>query len=285
MAANYTGRFAPSPSGSLHFGSLLAALASFLDARAHDGRWLLRIEDLDPPREQAGADQWIQQTLAAHGLLWDGEPIYQSRRHAAYDEALTQLSTQGLSYRCNCTRQRLHGLGQCYDRHCYHHPPPADQPAALRFRAPDEMVVFDDRVLGEQRQNLCVEGDGIVRRKDGLYAYMLAVVVDDHLDGINAVVRGADILPATGRQLALWQALGSSPPPTYAHIPLALAEDGRKLSKQNGAPALDNTRPASNLYQALAALQQAPPPELAKLNVAEVLDWAVTHWSLVPLRP
>lgn len=284
MAAEYVGRFAPSPSGPLHAGSLLAALASFLDARANNGRWLVRIEDIDPPREQAGADRLILQTLTAHGLLWDDVVVYQSTRHSRYNAILDQLAQAQQIYHCNCTRQRLQSLNYRYDRHCLTEPPAVDAPAALRFRAPDVTVVFDDRIVGTQAQDLTREGDGVIHRKDGLYAYMLAVVVDDIDQGITDIVRGEDILPVTGRQIALYQALNAVPP-RYAHIPLALGADGRKLSKQNGAPALDNTTPAANLFQALSALKQNPPPELANVSVQEILDWAVANWRIEQLRP
>lgn len=283
MAAGYLGRFAPSPSGPLHAGSLLAALASFLDARSQSGRWLVRIEDIDPPREQAGADQIILDTLIAHGLIWDGDVVYQSKRHARYDEILAELTARDLVYRCNCTRQRLQSLNYRYDRHCQTNPPPVDAPAALRFRAPDKTVLFDDRVLGRQAQDLRREGDGVIHRKDGLYAYMLAVVIDDIDAGITDIVRGEDILPVTARQIALYQALNAAVP-RYAHIPLALAQDGRKLSKQNGAPALDNSKPAENLFSALIFLQQNPPVELAGESVAAILDWAIAHWEMERLR-
>lgn len=283
MAAEYVGRFAPSPSGPLHAGSLLAALASFLDARANNGRWLVRIENIDPPREQAGADQCILQTLTAHGLDWDGEVVYQSTRHARYNDILHGLSHAQQIYRCNCTRQRLQSLNYRYDRYCVSHPPPLDTPAALRFRAPDTTVLFTDRILGIQAQDLTREGDGVIHRKDGLYAYMLAVVVDDIDQGVTDIVRGEDILPVTGRQIALYQAL-NAPLARYAHIPLALGADGRKLSKQNGAPALDNTTPAANLFQALSALKQNPPPALADAQVSEILDWAVGNWRIEQLQ-
>ena len=193
-----TGRFAPSPSGPLHFGSLLAAVASFVDARAAGGRWLLRMEDIDPPREMAGADKLILSTLEQHGLHWDGAVLYQSTRHARYREVLDDLLARGQIYRCACTRARLISLHRVYDGYCRQHPPPADAACALRLQLPEKSVVFDDRIQGVQVQHLAEAGDCIIHRKDGLFAYQLAVVVDDIDQGVTDIVRGNDILPSTG---------------------------------------------------------------------------------------
>ncbi|TXH52319.1 MAG: tRNA glutamyl-Q(34) synthetase GluQRS [Cellvibrionales bacterium] len=277
-----TGRFAPSPSGPLHFGSLLAAVASFVDARAAGGRWLLRIEDIDPPREMAGADRLILDTLACHGLHWDGTVLYQSTRHARYREVLDDLLARGQIYRCACTRARLISLHRVYDGYCRQHPPPADAACALRLQLPEKSVVFDDRIQGVQVQHLAEAGDCIIHRKDGLFAYQLAVVVDDIDQGVTDIVRGNDILPSTGAQIHLTQLLGGTTP-RYAHVPVLLGADGHKLSKQSFAPALDNSRAASNLCRVLALLGQKPPLDLANELPETVLQWAVTHWDITQI--
>ncbi|MEZ5435173.1 MAG: tRNA glutamyl-Q(34) synthetase GluQRS [Pseudomonadales bacterium] len=274
-----TGRFAPSPSGPLHFGSLLTAVASYVDARAAGGRWLLRMEDIDPPREMAGADQRILHSLEAHGLLWDGAVLYQSTRHERYRAVLEDLQARGLVYRCACTRTRLVALNRVYDGHCRQHPPPADAPCALRLQLPAKTFHFADRILGAQTQHLAETGDCIIHRKDGLFAYQLAVVVDDIEQGVTDVVRGSDILPSTGVQLYLTELLGGSAP-RYAHVPVLLGDDGKKLSKQSFAPALDDSRAASNLYRVLMLLGQQPPAELAHETPAGILKWAIAHWDI-----
>ena len=277
-----TGRFAPSPSGPLLFGSLLAAVASFVDARAAGGRWLLRMEDIDPPREMAGADKLILSTLEQHRLHWDGAVLYQSTRHARYREVLDDLLARGQIYRCACTRARLISLHRVYDGYCRQHPPPADAACALRLQLPEKSVVFDDRIQGVQVQHLAEAGDCIIHRKDGLFAYQLAVVVDDIDQGVTDIVRGNDILPSTGAQIHLTQLLGGTTP-RYAHVPVLLGADGHKLSKQSFAPALDNSRAASNLCRVLALLGQKPPLDLANELPETVLQWAVTHWDITQI--
>jgi glutamyl-Q tRNA(Asp) synthetase len=248
--SGYTGRFAPSPTGPLHAGSLLTAVASFLDARAHDGRWLLRIEDIDPPREMPGASDRILAALTRHGLHWDGEVVWQSRRIAAYEEALASLDSQGLIFDCCCTRAELGPGGNCGER-CR---PEPGQPVARRLRVREGLPGFDDRFLGPQPAQPGRQ-DMVLWRKDGLPAYQLAVSVDDGWQGISDVVRGADLLHATGVQRLLLAALGYQPP-RYAHVPLLCNDDGRKLSKQTGAPPLDEEKPLENLIAALAMLGQ-----------------------------
>lgn len=279
---HYTGRFAPSPSGPLHFGSLLAALASFVDARANTGRWLVRMEDLDPPREMPGADRLILSTLEQHALHWDGNVLYQSSRHARYREVLEELQARGLAYRCACSRARLATLHHVYDSHCRTHIPPADQFCAIRLKLPNLALRFTDRIQGLQQQDLATAGDCIIHRKDGLYAYQLAVVVDDMDQGVTDVVRGSDILGSTGSQIYLTRLLGGRDL-RYAHIPVALAADGQKLSKQNHAPALDSGPPALNLCRALATLGQNPPAELVKEAPETIVKWAVTHWDITAI--
>lgn len=289
MHQPYRGRFAPSPTGPLHFGSLLAALASWLDARAHAGVWLVRMEDLDPPREVPGAAQQILQALAIHGLVSDEPVLYQSQRLAAYEQTLAQLHRQQLLYPCSCNRQRLTSLGRVYDGHCRQHPPAAHETTALRLHLPEpELAVsFNDGIQGPQCQVPARDfGDTILKRKDGLHAYQLAVVVDDIHQRISHVVRGADLLEVSARQQALFALLGT-PAPQWAHIPVINNLQGQKLSKQNHAPALDLDTPSSNLYHALRILGQEPPTALANAPVAELLAWGCAHWAIdrVPRQP
>jgi len=288
---SYIGRFAPSPSGPLHMGSLVAALASFLDARAHNGEWLLRMEDIDPPREQRGAADAILHCLEAHHLHWDGKVLYQSTRHEAYRDALQQLEQQHLSYRCTCSRQELQGE-DIYNGHCraLHHDANSvsairlDVEKSLRVLSLDPVIAFNDLWQGTQQQNLLTEvGDFVIHRKDGLFAYQLAVVIDDIFQNITHVIRGADLLDSTARQILLFKLLGTTAP-TFGHIPLVLNDQGQKLSKQNLAPALDDRKASENLYRALCFLKQSPPVELQGESPSGVLDWAIQHWQLASLR-
>lgn len=278
-----TGRFAPSPSGPLHLGSLLTAVASYVDARAAGGHWLLRMEDIDPPRAMAGADQLILRALEQHGLHWDGAVLYQSTRHARYRGVLDDLLARRQIYRCACTRARLISLHRVYDGYCRQHPPPANAACALRLQLPEKTIHFDDRILGAQTQHLAEAGDCIIHRKDGLFAYQLAVVVDDIEQGITDIVRGSDILPSTGVQIHLTALLGGAAP-SYAHVPVLLGADGKKLSKQSFAPAVDNTRASANLYQVLTLLKQNPPLDLAHEAPEVVLRWAVAHWDIQAIK-
>ncbi|MDO4905592.1 MAG: tRNA glutamyl-Q(34) synthetase GluQRS [Lautropia sp.] len=340
----YIGRFAPSPSGPLHAGSVVAALASYLDARAHDGLWLLRIEDIDPPRVEPGSDIRIRHQLHFLGLHWDAPPWYQSARVDRYQAVFERLHAQGRLYGCGCTRReiseawrrereyrallpidcrtnerhccetKLHGETQnsacstfvhsrsplLYPAHltptpesptesrphrpvhpqtspplapvssdetpylgtCRNGLPPGRQPRAWRFKVPDEQVAFEDRWLGRQQQHPAQDcGDFVLRRADGLWAYQLAVVVDDGEAGVTDIVRGADLLSSTGRQILLQQALGY-PRPRYLHLPLLMGDNGQKLSKQNGAPGIDDSGridAATILDSAAQALQLRPP--------------------------
>ncbi len=284
MTQPYRGRFAPSPSGPLHFGSLVAAVASFVDARAHNGRWLLRIEDIDPPREQAGAADAILRTLEAHQLHWDEPVLYQSTRTQAYRQALSELQDQ--LYRCQCNRQRLASLGGPYDRRCLHQPPPTDARCALRIRydpsAADNTTAplsFDDVIQGKQYACTKAQDDFILVRKDGLFAYQLAVAVDDGLQKINHVIRGSDLLDSTFRQGYLLTQLGIEVP-QYGHLPLVVDRQGEKLCKQHGAAALDNRRAPQNIAQALVFLGHRPPAELVNTgNSEDLLLWAAKNWQ------
>ena len=275
----YIGRFAPTPSGYLHFGSLVAALASYLDARAVDGRWLLRIEDLDPPREVAGAQSAILSTLESYGFEWDGPVMRQSERHDAYAEVLQRWLSQGLAYACTCSRKQLEAYQGIYPGLCRNagHPWPD---AAIRLRVPELSYAFNDRVQGDFAQHLGREvGDFVIRRRDGLYAYQLAVVIDDAAQGINNIVRGADLLDSTPRQIHLQQLLGL-PALRYAHLPVAVNAQGEKLSKQTYATAISERRAAEALNSALAFLGQAPPAGLVGADAAEILGWARAHWNV-----
>lgn len=251
--SGYRGRFAPSPSGPLHNGSLIAAMASFLDARAHHGRWLLRIEDIDMPRVVPGADLAIMHQLRSMGMLWDEKPVWQSQRLPLYQAAFDQLTASGDTYGCACTRQELPSDGP-YPGICRHGLPAGRQARAWRFRASQGVECFDDRWQGPQQQDVVKHaGDFIIKRADGLWAYQLVVVVDDGAQGITHIVRGADLLDSTARQRMLARHLGLDYP-TVMHVPLLLDPEGRKLSKQNHAAAMDITRPLDTLNQAWQAL-------------------------------
>jgi len=284
----YIGRFAPSPSGPLHLGSLVAALASWLDARAHGGRWLLRIEDVDTPRAVAGAAETIMQQLRALGLHWDGDILWQSRRGAAYQRAFDALAGQGLVYGCGCTRREiadsaLRGPGpgadgeRPYPGTCRNGLPPGRQARAWRLRVPPGIETFTDRWLGPQQQDVArAVGDFVLRRADGLWAYQLAVVVDDAEQGITDIVRGADLLGSTARQRVLARLLGARPP-RVMHVPLITdPASGLKLSKQNGAAPLDTGRPLAMLAQAWQALDFAP---CAATTPAAFLAEAIPRWA------
>ncbi|MDT8398278.1 MAG: tRNA glutamyl-Q(34) synthetase GluQRS [Pseudomonadales bacterium] len=273
----YIGRFAPSPSGPLHEGSLITALASYLDARARHGRWLVRMEDLDPPRESPAAAHQILLALEQLGLHWDGDILYQSQRLPAYEAALADLSHRQLTFRCTCTRPQILAHGGIYPGTCRDHDP-GTGPAAIRCRVEDVSIHFCDRIQGPQVQNLKQAlGDFVIRRKDGLIAYQLAVVVDDAYQRITHIVRGCDLLDSTARQMYLQSLLGFSRP-DYAHIPVIVNALGQKLSKQHFASALDTRRPEDLLLKALGYLRQAPDPQLHGSTRAEILTWAVQHW-------
>ncbi len=288
----YRGRFAPTPSGPLHLGSLFTALASWLAARQAQGEWWLRIDDLDRPRCVAGAEPLILQQLEAHGLYWDGQPVRQTAHETQYREALDRLSAAGLLYACNCTRATLAATSQAgpdgpiYDGRCRHRY--ATTPAAaLRLRLPDGLLRWQDGIQGLVQRHVPGEaGDFVVRRADGQTAYQLACVLDEQRMGITEVLRGADLLGSTVQQLALAQALGIAPP-RYAHVPVMLAGDGRKLSKQNGAAPLGIDRPSVDrqLRISLSALQLPPPLALHGAPVGELLAWAVTAWDRTRLPP
>lgn len=281
-AQQYIGRFAPSPSGPLHFGSLVAALGSFLQARKQNGKWLLRIEDIDPPREQAGACAGILDTLEHHGLHWDGPLIYQSRQTDFYEQALSWLKENKRTYYCRCTRKQLQLLGGC--QHC-----PCSELKLLsagcstRFKNIHPVSGFRDQLLQKvEFEPSQAQGDFVVKRKDAFYAYQLAVVVDDIRQGVTEVVRGADLLQATAYQLALYQAF-SHPPPRYLHLPVVVGQSGKKLSKQNHAPAIVNALAGTNIIHALSFLGLSVPTTLLKASVGELLKWATEEWNVKAL--
>ncbi|UTW03506.1 tRNA glutamyl-Q(34) synthetase GluQRS [Amphritea atlantica] len=278
----YTGRFAPSPTGPLHFGSLLAAVASYLDARAHNGLWLLRIEDLDPPREAEGATDSIFRTLEQFGLHWDGEVIRQSDRLAIYNDILSQLSNSGAAYRCSCSRQQIQkrSSNPLYDRHCRSHPPMTGARCAMRIRC-DQDYPFDDLIQGHQQFSNLTE-DFVIFRRDGFFAYQLAVTIDDAAQQISHIVRGSDLLDSTPKQIHLQQKLGYRQP-VYAHIPVATNRQGQKLSKQTLAPALDERQALQLTIRALDFLGQQPVAELADGTIEECLCWATTHWDITAI--
>jgi glutamyl-Q tRNA(Asp) synthetase len=281
----YIGRFAPSPTGPLHFGSLVAAVGSWLDARAQGGRWAVRIDDVDRERVVRGAADNILRTLEAFGLEWDGEVTYQSQRDAAYEQALEALRSADRAFPCGCTRREVQAggaagpLGFIYPGTCRDGLPPGREARSWRLRAHSGSIRFTDRARGQQVIHLADEvGDFIIRRGDGLFAYHLAMVIDDAALGVTDVVRGGDLLPCTAPQIALQQALEVATP-RYMHLPVALNDQGRKLSKQTKAVAVNRSDPAPALHDALVFLGQCPPASLRREAPEQALAWAVDHWQ------
>jgi len=285
-AAAYRGRFAPSPTGPLHAGSLLAAVASYLDARAHGGQWLVRIEDIDPPREIPGAAESILRTLESFSLYWDENVLFQSTRLSAYEEALAALSATGLVFECTCSRRDIAETNaargrpgsRIYPGTCREGVVHRRRRSSVRMRVGTGVVLFSDRLQGTVSQDLETRvGDFILRRRDGLFAYQLAVVVDDAWQGITEVVRGVDLLDSTARQIRLQHALGLETP-GYMHFPVIVSAGGEKLSKQTGAAPIDARQRNLTAWNMLQLLGQSPPPEL-KGDAPEALwDWAIAHW-------
>lgn len=286
----YCGRFAPSPTGPLHFGSLVAACASYLDARQAGGRWLLRIEDVDTPRNMPGAEAGILRTLEQFGFAWDGEILRQSQRQAHYAAALESLCRQGQAYPCACSRSQLAAAatqrsidgGWVYPGSCRPGTRSGSvlEHSAWRFMVPDRRITFTDQIQGVCSQALAESvGDFVIRRSDGLFAYQLAVVVDDAASGITRVVRGADLIDSTARQIVLAQALGAIPP-EYAHLPLATNAAGEKLSKQTLAAAVDPRQGSALLCRALRFLNQALPAEMDNASLADFWPEAIRRWDL-----
>ncbi|MEH8016074.1 tRNA glutamyl-Q(34) synthetase GluQRS [Rheinheimera muenzenbergensis] len=275
----YIGRFAPSPSGPLHFGSLIAAVGSYLQAKSQHGQWLVRMEDIDTPRMVPGADSDILRTLEQFGLHWDGVVLYQSQRLERYQQILQQLKAQQLIYGCQCSRKQISSLGGLYDNRCAQ-AQLTTEPLAWRLRSSNVSTDFTDLVFGQQQiaASLAQE-DYIVRRRDGLFAYQLVVVVDDIDQAVTQVIRGADLLQMTPRQQALCQLLGAAAP-QYGHLPLAVTKPGFKLSKQNHAAAIAQWPAAAILSRVLGFLNHMPPTELQQAPVTEQLNWASSQWQL-----
>lgn len=276
--APYVGRFAPSPTGPLHFGSLVAAVGSWLDARQAGGRWLLRLDDLDRPRNQPGADDAIARELVRLGLEWDAPALRQSDDEAPYHAAARALRERGAAFGCCCSRRDL--VDGIYPGRCRSGLPLGAPERSLRLRVDDVPVAVDDAVQGSYSQRLQSEvGDFVVIRADGIVAYHLATVVDDAAAGVTHVVRGTDLLASTPRQIALQRVLGLATP-AYAHLPLANNAEGRKLSKQTHAPATMGLDATGLWLSVLAFLGQCPPASLAGAPLKKVVDWALDHWTL-----
>lgn len=286
----YIGRFAPSPSGPLHMGSLACALASYLDAKHHQGKWLVRIEDIDPPREPPGTSDDILSTLISHGLIWDDEVCFQSKRSQRYLSALESLRSSGLLYYCTCTRKRLTSLDKAYDGHCRAANYDSSTPSSIRINLEQahqhtgisHRINVKDGVQISTTEDLAEDGDFIVHRKDGLFAYQLAVVCDDIHQGITHIVRGCDLYSCTSKQIFLTRLMQGAEI-QYCHIPVLCFANGNKLSKQNHAPGIDSSRAEKNLIDALTYLQQSPPAELAHASTEEILTWGAQHWDITKL--
>ena len=280
----YVGRFAPSPTGPLHLGSLATALGSFLDARVHQGQWLLRIEDIDEGRCDAASVEHILRTLKRHGLHWQGDVWVQSQRHSVYETALKRLSALNLTYPCACTRKeiddanalRAPGENRIYPGTCRHGMPEGRTARAIRFRCPAEPVEWQDHRLGEFQDDLNItSGDFVLKRGDGFWAYHLVVVVDDLHSKVTHIVRGEDLTDTTARQIAVWKALQGTAP-EYWHLPVILAEDGQKLSKQTGAQAVPERDPVLNLS---AVWQHFGLDKIKATTATEWLDLAIPVWT------
>ena len=287
--SKYRGRFAPSPTGPLHFGSLVAAMGSYLQAKHQNGEWLLRIDDIDPPREQKGAADDILRTLEGFGFEWDEDVQYQSNRLERYQEAVTDLLDQHFAYPCSCSRKGiLKKTGQTkgemiYPGFCRNGPLEklAESSArSIRLRCNDELIQFNDAIQGQQSFDLeKMSGDFILQRRDGYFSYHLASGIDDAEQQITEVVRGADLLACTPSQIHVQHML-SLPSPHYCHLPIAVNNEGQKLSKQTHAKSLDIKNSTDLLYKTLKFLGQMPPIELMKANQEEIWNWAKKHWQL-----
>lgn len=282
---SYIGRFAPSPSGPLHFGSLIAAVGSYLQAKSQHGQWLVRMEDIDTPRMVQGCDSDILRTLEQFGLQWDGAVLYQSQRLERYQQIVEHLKQQQLVYGCQCSRKQISDDGGIYNGRCA----PLNlstEPLAWRLKSHTVECQFTDLIFGQQQiPSVLAQEDYIIKRRDGLFAYQLVVVVDDIDQGITEVIRGADLLSMTPRQQALCNLLGAAPP-RYGHLPLAVLKPGFKLSKQNHAAAVSQWPQAQVMSKVLCFLGHPPPAEVDQAPVAAQLSWAINHWQLgkVPLQ-
>jgi len=293
MTETYRGRFAPSPTGPLHKGSLVAAVASYLEAKKNNGQWLVRMEDVDELRNVKGAADSILRSLEAFGFEWDEEVLYQTHRKDAYEDALQTLKNKSLVYPCTCSRKSLKVLasegkiisgplgliypGTCIENNFAHYQP---EDYAIRIKVTNQNINFNDTLLGPNTQNLKTDlGDFIIRRRDGLFAYQLAVVVDDAYQNITHVVRGADLLDSTARQIYL-QACFDFPNPEYMHLPLITHKNGDKLSKQTGAKGIGHKADALLIVECLNFLGQQPPQELTRESLPNIWQWAKNNWKL-----
>jgi len=286
---SYRGRFAPSPTGPLHFGSLVAASASYLQARHSDGLWHLRVEDIDPPREIAGATDSILTTLEQYGFEWDGSVLYQSQRLDIYREVANELVKDDLAYFCTCSRKQIRATavqgpgGPIYPGNCREKKHPGSVDTSIRLVSDDRNIHFSDLIQGQYDEQLNLFcGDYIIYRSGNLPAYQLAVVVDDAAQQITEVFRGSDLITSTSRQIVLQQQLGYSTP-TYAHHPIAINQDGQKLSKQTFASAITADDAPAQLWRALSFLGQRPPTELKTLDLLTIWEWAIKNWSLAAI--
>ena len=278
----YCGRFAPSPTGDLHLGSLYTAAASYLDARANHGRWLVRIDDLDTPRVVLGSADRILRTLEGFGFQWDGEVVYQSSRSPAYEAALETLRRRGLTFQCSCSRAQLADEDR-YPGTCRERPLLANSPTATRLRVESGYVQFTDRIQGTFRQDVAAAvGDLVLRRRDHLFTYVLAVVVDDAQENISRIVRGADLLDNTPRQIYLQRVLGLHTP-QYAHVPVLLEPDGRKLAKSARSVHLEVDSAISQLYRVFELLNLSPPMEFMTAKIPDAWRWAIRQWTNAPI--
>ncbi len=286
MALLSIGRFAPSPTGPLHFGSLIAAVGSYLQAKHNSGLWYVRIEDLDPPREVPGAADSILHTLEKYGFQWDSSILYQSQRGKYYQEALNSLLNNHQAYPCTCSRKMIQQIarqgreGLIYPGTCRQNTGQPDKQYSIRIRCHNQAISFGDALQGTISQRLETDaGDYVIYRSDGFAAYQLAVTIDDAAQKISEVVRGSDLLYSTPRQIHLQQQLGYSTP-HYIHLPIAVNHQGKKLSKQTHAPALSVDNPLPALIKALQFLNQSPPETLQEATLDEFWQWAIQHWQL-----
>ena len=277
----YKGRFAPSPTGPVHFGTLTAAVGSYLQAKVNNGEWLIRMEDVDTTRKVEGSDKEILDTLEAFGFEWHGEIIYQSEQTGHYEKALEQLINQSLVFPCLCSRKQLTKIdsdiypGTCRDRKL-----PEKNEHALRLLARNITIEFSDIVMGKQSQNMAQQcGDFVIKRHDGLFAYQLVVVVDDALQNITEIVRGSDLLDSTPRQIYIQQLLGYATP-AYCHLPLAVDSDGNKISKSEGATKVDIKNREKLICSVLTFLGQQPPADLPGCSIDDIWSWAIENWDV-----
>ena len=281
----YIGRFAPSPTGPVHFGTLVAAVGSYLQAQTNNGEWLLRIDDVDTTRKVEGADVDIIRTLEAFGFQWSGDILYQTQMTSAYEIALKQLIEQSLVFPCLCSRKQLaeSGGGMIYPGTCRSRRLPESEEHSLRLIAEDITITFDDIVMGKQTQNIKTDcGDFIIKRRDGLFAYQLAVVVDDAIQGITEVVRGTDLLDSTPRQIYLQHLLGY-PTPAYCHLPLAVDAAGNKISKSEGKSKIEIIHREELLISTLDFLGQQVPDALSGSGIEDIWRWATDNWDVTKI--